>query len=134
MTTKPRQFSTDIDQVRQPLEAWRKIRRHRDPIPEPLWKAMAKLGRIYGVSAVSAALRVEYYALKDRVTALQKPRTSWSPKQPPFIELKPLPTCPPTVGVVEVEDDRGGKMTLRLDSSLGVKALDLIEAFWRRKP
>jgi hypothetical protein len=93
---------------------------------------MAKLGRTYGISPVSAALRVEYYALKERVQGSSQ-AVCHSPDVPPtFIELKPLPTSQPAVCQVELEDRSGSKMTLRLDPGSGFDALALVQAFWRR--
>lgn len=94
---------------------------------------MAKLARTYGVSAVSAALGIDYYALKDRVRASAQAPSFSSPKQPTFIELKSLPTSRAAVCQVELEDRSGSKMTLHLEGT-GVDALSLVEAFWRRKP
>ena len=132
MTTTTKRFSSDIEAVRRPLEAWRRRRKHRDRIPEPLWAGMTKLARAYGVSRVSAALRVPYYALKDRVAGSQKSLAISPPKLPHFIELKPLPSAPSAVCLVELEDRAGSKMTLRLEPGMGVDALALLEAFWRR--
>ncbi len=132
MTTKTKQFFSEIDQVRRLLEAWRRTRKHRDRIPERLWVAMTQLARTYGVSPVSGALRVEYYPLKDRVAASQKTSSSVSLSQPAFIELKPLPAARLAVCQVEPEDRSGSKITLRLDAGSGVDALALVQAFWRR--
>lgn len=122
--------------MRRRLETWRKTRKRRDRIPEPLWAAMAKVARDCGVSRVSTALHVEYPALKARVLALEK-KVPWSPSlsKPAFVELKALPAFPaPTAGVVELEDSSGTKMTLRLESGSGLDALALVRAFWRRAP
>jgi hypothetical protein len=134
MTTQSKEeFSSDIEPVRRRLEAWRRIRHPRDRIPEPLWAAMTQLARIYGVSSVSAALRVEYYALKDRVKGAPEPPSVSTPSLPPFIELKPRPTSPPASCQVELEDRSGSKLTLRWDPGSGVDALAWAQAFWRRR-
>ena len=133
MTTKTKQFFSDIEAVRRPLEAWRRTRQHRDRIPEPLWAAMTKLARTYGISPVSAALRVEYYALRDRVAQSQKAAPPSRPSLPAFIELKPLSASQAAGCLVELEDGSGIKMTLRLDPGSGVDALALVQAFWRRR-
>ena len=132
MTSKNKQFSSDLEAVRRPLEAWRRRRQPRDRIPEPLWAAMTKLGRTYGISPVSAALRVEYYALKERVGGSSQAICPSPRVRPTFIELKPLPTSQPAVCQVELEDRSGSKMILRLDPGSGVDALALVQAFWRR--
>lgn len=132
MTSKNKEFSSDLEAVRRPLEAWRRRRQPRDRIPESLWAAMTRLGRTYGVSPVSSALRVEYYALKERVQGSPQAVCASPGVQPTFIELKPLPTSQPAVCQVELEDRSGNKMTLRVDPGSGVDALALVQAFWRR--
>lgn len=119
--------------MRRQLEAWRKSRTHRDRIPEPLWVAMAKLAKTYGVSSVSGALGIDYYALKDRVIASRGPGSAVVPSQTAFIEVKPLPDSRTAACRVELEDGSGTKMTLHLDGS-HLDALSLVEAFWRRRP
>ena len=133
MTTKSKQFSFEIEPVRRQLEAWRRTRQPRERIPEPLWSAMTKLARTYGVSPVSAALRVEYYALKDRVAGSPKVTSVSASSLPTFVELKPPPISQPTGCRVEVEDGSGNKMTLRLDSGVGLDAIAMIQAFWSRR-
>jgi hypothetical protein len=93
---------------------------------------MAKLAKTYGVSPVSGALGIDYYALKDRVIASPGPASS-APSQAAFIEVKPLPDCRTAACRVELEDRSGTKMTLHLDGS-HLDALSLVQAFWRRRP
>lgn len=133
MTTKSKQqFSYEIEPVRRQLEAWRKTRQQRDRIPEPIWAAMTKLAKTYGVSPISGALGIDYYALKDRVIAPPRSASVMAPGQATFIEVKPLPAFQPAACRVELEDLSGTKMTLHLDSSR-MDALSLIQAFWRRR-
>jgi hypothetical protein len=93
---------------------------------------MAKLAKTYGVSPVSGALGIDYYALKDRVIASGRPAAAIAPSQA-FIEVKPLPASQTAACRVELEDRSGTKMTLHLDSS-HLDALSLVQAFWRRRP
>lgn len=123
----------DIEPVRRQLEAWRRTRQHRDRIPERLWAAMAKLAKTYGVSPVSGALGIDYYALKDRVAGWLRPASPTSPKHTTFIEVKPAPVSQSAACRVELEDRSGTKMTLHLDGS-HLDALSLVQAFWRRRP
>lgn len=126
-------FPLDIELVWRQLETWRKTRHHRERIPEPLWAEMAKLAKTYGVSPVSGALGIDYYALKDRVIASAGPASAIAPSQAAFIEVKPLPDSRTAACRVELEDRSGTKMTLHLDGS-HVDALSLVQAFWRRRP
>ena len=134
MTTKSKQqFSFDIEPLRRQLEAWRRTRQPRDRIPEPLWGAMTELARTYGVSPVSAALGVEYYALKDRVAGSRKVSLSSVSSLPTFVELKPPVLCQPTGCRVELEDGSGNKMTVRLDPGVGLDVVAMMQTFWSRR-
>lgn len=130
--TKSKQFLSDIEQACGALEAWRRTRQHRQPIPESLWSAMAKVAGVYGVSRVSQALRVGYYALKRRVAGseLQKPAGA----RAAFLEVS-LPSAPDPSGcVIEWENRGGARMTLRLGPGNNSQVLALAEAFWRPQP
>jgi hypothetical protein len=134
MTTKSKQqFFNDIEPVSRRLEAWRKTRQPRDRIPEPLWGTMSKLARTYGVSAVSAALRVEYYALKDRVEGARKVSGVAKPSLPTFLELK-SPMLGQSIGSqVELQDSSGNKMIVRLDSGVDLDLVSVMQVFWSRE-
>jgi len=134
MTTKSKQqFFNDIEPVRRRLEAWRKTRQHRDRIPEPLWGTMSKLARTYGVSSVSAALRVEYYALKDRVEGARKVSGVAKRSLPTFVELKSPMLGQSTGSQVELQDSSGNKMTVRLDSGVDLDLVSVMQVFWSRE-
>ena len=67
-------FAAAIERVQPALTAWRQRRKHREPIPEPLWRAMVRLARRYGLSRVAQVLRVNYTALKHRLVATAAPQ------------------------------------------------------------
>lgn len=121
-------FLSDLAPVRRALEAWRKTRKHRQPIPESLWTQMAALARAHGVSPVSQALRLDYYHLKRRATEASERQPSGAPG---FVELK-FPPSAPGAGfcVVELEDGRGRKLTLRWGAAPGPEFLGVVQAFW----
>ena len=57
-----------IEEVRDKLEHWRKIKRnHREPIPKKLQQEAVELSRQHSISIVLKALRLNYTDLKDRV-------------------------------------------------------------------
>jgi len=121
-------FLSDVAPVRRAMEAWRKTRKHRQPIPEALWAQMAALARAYGVSPVAQALRLDYYHLKRRATGASE---SQAPGRPGFVELKFPPNAHGTVGcVAELEDGRGRKLTLRWGTTPGAELLGVVRAFW----
>ena len=98
------------------LAAWRKHRRHRQPIPEPLWEGAAVLARTHGVSAISSALRLNYYDLQRRAGACAGP-TQPAPA-PTFVEVPMAKLRPPVSDPVTVElaHRSGSRLTLRLQN------------------
>ena len=56
----------DLGKVRQRFERWRRTRRTRSPIPQPLWAAAAKMARRYGVNPTARTLQVNHYSLRER--------------------------------------------------------------------
>lgn len=133
MKNKSLEFRSHIEPVRQKLEAWRRSRKHRDPIPVPIWQAMTRLSRVHGISPVSQALGINYYDLKRRANSLPEVSLAKGEKSPAFVELNVSPSA--GVGcVVEVEvEDRGARMTLRLPAGSGTDPIGLLHAFWRRE-
>ena len=55
--------------VQPALAAWRQQRRHREAIPERLWRLIVPLAQAHGVSPVAQGLRLNYTALKQRTCA-----------------------------------------------------------------
>ena len=124
--TKSKQFLSDIEPVRRQLEEWRRTRKHqRAAIPQAVWDGMTPVARLHGVNRVCRALRIDYYALKRRVQGT-------GPAAAAFVEvISPIGSAA-TGDIVEVEDRRGRKMTLRLSSANRADTLALIQSFWRR--
>jgi len=55
----------DLQELRERFEDWRRTRRGKSPIPEPLWTAAAQLARSHGVCQTAQVLRLEYKKLKQ---------------------------------------------------------------------
>jgi hypothetical protein len=62
-------FAAEVARLQPVLQAWRKQRKHGEPIPEPLWWDIVRLARDYRASPVAQVLRVNYTALKRRLLA-----------------------------------------------------------------
>ena len=87
MDTSPHgQPPADLVRAQQRFQAWREQRTPGTRIPESLWAIAAKLAKVHGVSRTAAALRLDYYGLKQRAEDLATPN---SPASPPFVELTP---------------------------------------------
>ena len=127
-------FAAAVARVQPALAAWRKRRKHREPIPETLWRVMVNLARGYGLSPVAQALRVNYTALKRHLVATAAPQAARSGAvAPEFVEV-PMTARPSTSQwVIELEDRRGVKLTLRLAPSDSATALALAQGLWRHR-
>ncbi len=123
-------FLSDVAPVRRALEAWRRTRKHGQPIPEFLWSQMAALARAHGVSPVSQALRLDYYHLKRRAAESSARQHSGAAD---FVELN-FPPSSDGAGacVAELEDGGGRKLTLRWARAPGPELLGVVQAFWRQ--
>jgi hypothetical protein len=112
--------------VARALTTWRKTRKHRQPIPEPLWTQLAALARTHGVSPVSQALRLDYYALKTRASK-EFPEAIPSSD---FVEVKfPPPEQRPPGCTAEFENQQGRKLLLRWSGTPGRELLELVQTF-----
>lgn len=104
-------FPAAFSRLQRKLAQWRQQRRPRTRIPEELWRAAAQLARTHGINRTARALRLDYYSLKQRATALAGSGT----RVPEFVELlpggmgAPRPEC-----LIEVEDPRGAKLRIHL--------------------
>ena len=129
-------FAAAVARVQPALAAWRRRRRHREPIPEALWRAMVMLARDYGLSPVAQALNVNYTALKRHLVPYPTPIASAvGAKAPGFVEVpvSAWPADPSPQWVVELEDRRGSKLTLRLAQGDHAAALALAQGLWRHR-
>jgi hypothetical protein len=132
MKTKSAAFVSEVEPVRSQLETWRRSRKRGEHIPETLWQAMGELARGYGVGRVSRALGVGYHALKERARGPEQSAADCGNNSAVFVELPTPGAAPRSDWVVELEDGRGAKMTLRLGSGSGTEVLSLVQAFWSR--
>ena len=133
MSTESKPFSSSVEPLRGQLDAWRQSRARGERIPESLWQAAAELARAFGVGRVARALGVGYHPLKEWAQAPREPGRS-AEKAAAFIELPMAAPMHRSEWLVELEDGRGAKMTLRLGPGSGSDVLALAQAFWRRQP
>ena len=121
-----------LARVQPALADWRQQRRHREAIPDTLWRLIVPLAQAHGVSPVAQGLRLNYTALKQRTLAGDR-RPPVSDPLGGFVEA-PLAWSPGTAPwVIELEDSRGAKLTLRLAPGERATALTLAQALWRQR-
>ena len=86
---------------------------------------MSALARTHGVSLVSRALRLDYYALQRRVNE-QAPAAD-------FVEVKFAPAEDPKRNcTIEMEDRQGRKLLLCWSCAPGPELLGVVQAFWKQ--
>jgi hypothetical protein len=120
----------EVYKVARGLEVWRTSAQRGRRIPEALWDAAASLARTYGVSRVSAALRLSYSDLQRRARGHRGTRTR-PPAQPTFIQLA-APTVGTSLdhcGTLELVHTCGSRLILRLPEAKPEDLLPLVEAF-----
>ncbi len=117
------------------LERWRTSAQRGRRIPEPLWEAAAHLARTYGVSPISAVLKLSYYDLQRRAEG--KCAVGTQTQVPPtFVELA-APKGSPTLssqGTIEVVHPCGARLLLRLPEAKSEDLLALLRAFLDHRP
>lgn len=109
------------------IEAWRRTRPSRGPMPAELWQDAAVLARRHGINPVARALRLHYYSVKRALKGA--PRLD-EVSHPGFVEVS---VCPPVAGAsgcfVEMERPDGARMKVQGANQSDLVALS--ETFWR---
>ena len=114
----------ELARARRRFDHWRRSRRSRRArIPESLWKIAVTAAAICGISRTSTTLRVNYSALKKRVSAAGKRPGQATAPLDAFLELAPLASAGAGQCVVQLEDPEGAKMRIELT---GIQTSDLV--------
>ncbi len=131
-TRKRHGLPAELEAVRRRFEAWRRAHAPRSRIPDSLWRAAAKMAGRFGLCRAARALRVEYYALKRRVTP-SAAEVSGRPDLGPATTFVEWPT--PMLGGtcvcrLELEDAAGSKMRIQLTSASPPDLAAISRSFW----
>ena len=115
---KRRASASDLSRAIVRFKKWRQGRVSRTRIPVALWKLAVKVASRHGVSRTATALKLDYYALKDRLLAEPVLAAEPGRSSPPagFTELTPGPLFPSPCGL-EISDRTGS--TLRIELPAG---------------
>jgi hypothetical protein len=121
--------------VRRAFETWRRTRAVRSPIPAPLWALAVEHARTVGVHATARQLRVNYYALKQRVAASGGTDARAARPTPTFIEVVPAGggSAGGTECVIDVADAHGATMRITLRSPTLPDLAALTQGVWRSR-
>ncbi len=128
-TVKP-----SLELIRNQFEAWRKRRRRRCRIPEALWKAAVEQCREQSICAVSAALRLNYAALRNRVVKTRDRGVAGGQGSDfGFVRLDLGTPITPSECLVEMESSNGAMMRMCFKgASREFDPVELSRAFWRQ--
>ena len=125
--------TTQLRRVCRQFEHWRRTRPRRSAIPASLWALAVAHARAVGVHATARRLRLDYYALKQRVDAAAAgaPRASAGPA---FVEVVAAGLGPAGVSecVIDLADARG-TMRIRLTGPAVPDLTALSQGFWRAR-
>jgi len=129
----PPVLAVKLDGVRRTFETWRRTRpAPRSPIPAALWALAVAHAREAGVHATARRLRLNYYALKQRVAA-GGAGAPGARVPPAFVEVV-MAGVPPAGGsecVIDLADARGATMRIALKSATPPDLAALSQSFWR---
>lgn len=100
-----------IEQVGERLYEWRKIKKHREPIPKDIWQDATELAKKYSINTVLKTFRLSYTDLKDRVCGSSKPKLK-NLRSSDFIEIGcDQPSLMPET-TIEMENKKGSKFKI----------------------
>ena len=121
--------------LRAGIEDWRRRREKRCAMPEELWAAAVALTERGSVYGTARALGVSYATLRWRTAAAELERRREPARGAGFVELlAPAPTggVQSTVTQVELSDESGARMTVRVPSGEPLDVAGLARVFWGR--
>lgn len=101
--TKRRELSPELARAKERFAAWRQTRASKSRIPQGLWDLAVELAASEGLHRTARALKLDYYALKERVEAAPKNRKA---NASAFLELPPV-ALPSKECVIEIADGEG---------------------------
>ena len=113
---KRRALPADLSRAAERFKQWRRTRGRGERIPARLWSLAAAVARRHGVSRTAGVLKLEYYALNERLT---QPSPSGDAAgsailPPSFVELAPGPFPLQSPCEIEFSDAFGSTLRIRL--------------------
>jgi hypothetical protein len=95
-----------------------------------LWASAVELAREHGLHRTARALRLNYYSLKERLSAVAG-QPGRSPNKATFVELLPPVASGLSACTIEMENVQGGKMKIHLQGLGSPDLAVLSDSFWR---
>jgi hypothetical protein len=130
---KRRAVPSDLARAIGRFKQWRRARVSRTRIPAALWTLAVKAAGRHGVARTAAALKLDYYALKNRLPARPVPVPVAEPgrSSPPaaFTEFTPGPLFPSPC-VLEFSDPTGSTLRVQLPAGQVPDLVALGRTLW----
>ena len=136
-TKRTRDLPARLKDLRRRFEQWRRTRKVRARIPEPLWASAVKLADRYGIHRTAKALRVDYYALKKRVEGKPGVTASKTPEEAAGATFLELPAAAWAGGgecTLDLEDAGGAKLRVHVKGFEAPDLAALSRSFWQSQP
>ena len=136
-TKRTRDVPARLEGLRGRFERWRRTRKVRARIPEPLWASAVKLAARYGIHRTAKVLRVDYYALKKRVeggAAATASKARAGTAGATFLEVPAAAWVGSGECTLELEDADGAKLRIHLKGFEAPDLTGLSRSFWQSKP
>ncbi len=132
MSTGPRRdLPARLEIVRLRFDRWRRTRKRRSRIPDPLWAMAVKLADAYGIHQTARALHIDYYSLKKRTEAASAVEPGSGEKAAAaFVELPRPASASPCQCTLECKDASGARMRVHLTSQAPPDLAALSRSFW----
>jgi hypothetical protein len=122
------ELPTDLVRAQGRFEAWRKLRKKGNRIPQSLWRLAVRLASSYSIHRTATALKLDYYSLKQQVEAAADTPESNSPR---FVELPPPPVTVSKQGLFELSNGAGETMRVQLVGYEVAEIEVLARGFWK---
>lgn len=146
ISPKSRAVHPAMEKARQQFERWRKTRRRgspSSPIPEGLWALAVRLAEAHGIKPTALSLRLNYNALKQRVTAADSAihrhrsrnsscQASCPSRSATFVEITPS-VASFSICTLELENADGAKLKIQLPRLETADLLALSRSLWREE-
>ena len=124
----PEELPADLARAQQRFAGWRASRQRGARIPASLWKLAARVAVAHGVARTATVLRLDYYALKDRVEQLATESSSSGDGS--FVEVTLPPVASLSECVVIFEDGTGARLRVKAKGQNLPDVLALGRCFW----
>ena len=122
-------LTTELEQVREALTAWRATPGRGRKIPDAVWRQAVRVAKRHGLNPVSKALGLDYSCLKRRLVVGWGSENRGIGLSPAFVEIKPSAPSEDIACVIELEKGGGTRMRICVKSAGSVDWCRIKEAF-----